>query len=158
MRRNGVGCLNSHRTTFVHWFRRRGKSLRGGIHHRHMLSDRKRARKRGWETRKAPKTAITQHSGSKTHRWLRIHFAYAGYMMVSDVGRMATGSGSADWPDWVTHATSGANPSTWSASASSAFLVTKTGKYAFSTPRSLISLSKKPWMVSQMLQRGAQTA
>ena len=26
VRMNGVGCLNSHRTMFVHWFRRRGRS------------------------------------------------------------------------------------------------------------------------------------
>mmetsp|Transcript_7164 Transcript_7164/g.25558 ORF Transcript_7164/g.25558 Transcript_7164/m.25558 type:complete len:247 (-) Transcript_7164:298-1038(-) len=82
-------------------------------------------------------------------RWLRIHLAYAGYMMVSDVGRMAMGSASSDCPLRVTHATSAAKPSRWSSSASSAALGTNRGKYAFCTPSFLISPSKKLVMCSQ---------
>ena len=57
-----------------------------------------------------------------------------GYMTVSDVGRTAIGFSSSDCPLRVTHATSGANPSTWSFSAVSARSDTNSGKYAFSTP------------------------
>jgi hypothetical protein len=55
-------------------------------------------------------------------------------MTVSDVGRMATGSAISDPPHLVTHATSGAKPSTWSFSRSSAPLGIRRGKYAFCTP------------------------
>mmetsp|Transcript_10588 Transcript_10588/g.23158 ORF Transcript_10588/g.23158 Transcript_10588/m.23158 type:complete len:236 (-) Transcript_10588:917-1624(-) len=61
-------------------------------------------------------------------RWLRIHFAKKGYMMVSEVGRMAIGSASSVVPDLVTHATSGANPSRWSFSVFSARSLTNSGK------------------------------
>ena len=71
VRRKGVGCLNSQRTTLHHWLRSRGRS-----------------------------------------RCERIQHAYAGYMIVSDVGRIAIGCSSSPSPDRVTHATSGAKPST----------------------------------------------
>ena len=41
-------------------------------------------------------------------RWDWTHLAKVGYMTVSEVGRMAIGSASSDWPLFVTHATSGA--------------------------------------------------
>ena len=53
------------------------------------------------------------------HHWLRrrgrsrcdlIHLAYAGYITVSLVGRMAIGSASSDCPDLVTQATCPNNP------------------------------------------------
>jgi len=71
-------------------------------------------------------------------------------MIVSDVGRMAMGSASSELPERVTHATSGAKPSTWSFSISSAARHTNMGKYAFCTPRALISPSKKAWMDSHI--------
>ena len=43
-----------------------------------------------------------------------------GYMMVSEVGRIAMGSCRSEEPDLVTHATSALNPSTCSFSFSSA--------------------------------------
>ena len=49
-------------------------------------------------------------------------------MIVSDVGRMAIGCSSSPSPDLVTHATSGANPSTWSFSASSFACETNLGQ------------------------------
>ena len=52
-------------------------------------------------------------------------------MMVSEVGRIATGSCSSEEPLRVTHATSGAKPSTCSFSFSRAPRDTNMGKYAF---------------------------
>ena len=87
VRRKGVGCLNSQRTTLFHWL-----SL----------------------------------SGRSRCEWIQL--ANAGYMIVSDVGRMAIGSLSSPSPDLVTHATSGAKPSTWSFSAFSFASDTNMGK------------------------------
>ncbi len=57
-----------------------------------------------------------------------IHFLKEGYMIVSEVGRIAIGSFSSDCPDLVTQATSGENPSTWAFSVLSARSVTNIGK------------------------------
>lgn len=51
--------------------------------------------------------------------------------MVSLVGLIAIGSARSDLPDFVTHATYGENPSTWSFSIYNDFLETNIGKYAF---------------------------
>ena len=74
-------------------------------------------------------------------------------MIVSEVGRIATGSCNSEFPLRVTHATSGANPSTCSFSFSKAPRETNMGKYAFYlsrqqriptfTPLSLIFWSRK---------------
>jgi hypothetical protein len=47
---------------------------------------------------------------------------------------MAIGSARSDFPDLVTQATSGENPSTCYFSTSSLLLETNIGKYAFSVP------------------------
>jgi hypothetical protein len=49
-------------------------------------------------------------------RWELIHLAMNSPMTVSDVGRTTSGSSSCLPPACVTTASSGANPSTWSAS------------------------------------------
>ena len=62
------------------------------------------------------------------HHWLYLrgrsrqlctHLAYMVQKIVSLVGRTARRSASGSVPPWVTQATSGAKPSTWSASLSS---------------------------------------
>jgi hypothetical protein len=55
-------------------------------------------------------------SSSGRSRWLVIHFDIERPMIVSDVGRTTNGSSSSLPPAWVTTASSGAKPSTWSAS------------------------------------------
>ena len=87
VRKKGVGCLNSQRTTEHHWLSLSGRS-----------------------------------------RWERIQPAKAGYIIVSLVGRMAMGWSRLPSPDLVTHATSGAKPSTWSFSALSFASETNIGK------------------------------
>ena len=87
VRRKGVGCLNSQRTTEFHWLSSSGRS-----------------------------------------RCERIHPWKAGYMIVSDVGRIAIGCSISPSPDLVTHATSGAKPSTCSFSALSFASDTNIGK------------------------------
>ena len=49
-------------------------------------------------------------------RQLWIHFLYMAQITVSEVGRTTRGSSSFSPPPWVTTASSGANPSTCSAS------------------------------------------
>uniref|UniRef100_A0A0A9F4G5 Uncharacterized protein n=1 Tax=Arundo donax TaxID=35708 RepID=A0A0A9F4G5_ARUDO len=61
-------------------------------------------------------------------RWLLIHLEKYGYMTVSLVGRIAIGASRSDFPDLVTQATSGANPSMWSFSFCRTFSVTNRGK------------------------------
>ncbi len=59
-------------------------------------------------------------------------------MIVSLVGRTASRSSSFFWPPWVTQATSGANPSTCSASLMSSDSGMKSGNCMFSCPVALI--------------------
>lgn len=61
-----------------------------------------------------------------TKRW--IPSVYHIYIIVSDVGLIAIGSFNTDYPDLVTHATSGENPSTWSFSVFNALSLTNIGK------------------------------
>ncbi len=65
-------------------------------------------------------------TGRSRHDW--IHFAYIVPMIASDVGRMASGSSRSSFPPLVTHATCGANPSTWSASLISRLCGISSGK------------------------------
>ena len=51
-------------------------------------------------------------------RYDPIHFEYISPMTVSEVGRTTSGSASSSPPAWVTTASSGEKPSTWSASRS----------------------------------------
>lgn len=74
--------------------------------------------------------------------WLRIHFLYVSYIIVSDVGRMASRSGSLESPASVTHATSGEKPSMCDDSFFKSDSGMNSGKYAFCTPRSLNPASK----------------
>ena len=80
------------------------------------------------------------HSHSLTtilHHWFTLigrsrcdctHLANVGYITVSEVGRMATGSANSDWPLFVTQATSGAKSAICSFSFSRAFFETNIGK------------------------------
>jgi hypothetical protein len=65
-------------------------------------------------------------------------------MTVSEVGRIAIGMSRSLSPALVTHATSGAKPSMCDFSFSSTVAETNIGKYAFSTPIFLISVSNQP--------------
>jgi len=58
-------------------------------------------------------------------------------MIVSDVGRTASGSASSSPPPRVTQASSGANPSTCSASRAKKLCGMNSGKYAFVCPVAL---------------------
>jgi hypothetical protein len=71
-------------------------------------------------------------------------------MAVSEVGRTATGFSRSDFPPFVTHATSAANPSTCSFSRSKLSALMKMGKYALRTLSVLIWLSNQDLMFSQM--------
>ena len=62
------------------------------------------------------------------------HFEYRVENIVSDVGLTHNFSSSSSSPPIVTHATSGANPSTWSFSFASKFSGISTGKFTFFTP------------------------
>ena len=61
-------------------------------------------------------------------RWLEIHFAKKCPMIVSEVGRTTYGSSSCSPPAWVTTASSGAKPSTCSASLVMKLCGTSSGK------------------------------
>ena len=71
-------------------------------------------------------------------------------MIVSDVGRMTSGSSSSLPPAWVTTASSGAKPSTCSFSRSMKLIGISSGKYAFSCPVALNMSSRARCMSSQI--------
>src|SRR3954452_5781906 len=62
-------------------------------------------------------------------------------MIISEVGRTTAGSSSSLPPPWVTTASSGAKPSTWSASRVRYDCGISSGKYAFCVPVALIRAS-----------------
>src|SRR5919107_101753 len=62
-------------------------------------------------------------------------------MIISEVGRTTAGSSSSLPPPWVTTASSGAKPSTWSASRVRYDCGISSGKYAFWVPVSLMRAS-----------------
>ena len=68
-------------------------------------------------------------SGRSRHE--SIHLAKKWPMIVSEVGRMTYDSSSSLPPAWVTTASSGANPSTCSASFSMKLIGMSSGKQAF---------------------------
>src|SRR6266550_3149004 len=80
-------------------------------------------------------------------------------MMVSDVGRTASGSSSSSMraPAFVTQATSGAKPSTCSASFIRNSRGISSGKAQFSCPLSLIMSSKARWIASHIAQPYGRT-
>ncbi len=71
-------------------------------------------------------------TGRSRHEW--IQSAYRVQMIASLVGRIASRSSSSRLPPWVTQNTSGANPSTCSASLASTLSGMSRGKYMFSAP------------------------
>ena len=83
-------------------------------------------------------------------RWLWIHLEKKLLITVSEVGRTTSGSSSSLPPPWVTTASSGAKPSTCSASSFKKDSGMKRGKYAFSAPASLMRRSSSACISSQM--------
>ena len=83
-------------------------------------------------------------------RWESIHLAKKCPMIVSDVGRMQYASSSSLPPACVTTASSGANPSTCSASFSRKLIGISRGKAAFLWPVALKRRSRSRCMASQM--------
>jgi len=77
-------------------------------------------------------------------------FAQCAQNSVSDVGRTHSRSWSSSSPPRVTHATSGAKPSTWSFSFWSRPSGMSIGRYTFSCPVALNMPSMMRWMFSQM--------
>jgi hypothetical protein len=61
-------------------------------------------------------------------RWDWIHLANRWLITVSEVGRTTSGSASSSPPPWVTTASSGENPSTWSFSFSRKLMGMNSGK------------------------------
>ena len=83
-------------------------------------------------------------------RWLCTHLEKKWLITVSLVGRTTSGSSSSLPPPWVTTASSGAKPSTCSASSFRKDSGMKSGKYAFSAPASLMRRSSSACMSSQI--------
>src|SRR5271157_2114969 len=79
-----------------------------------------------------------------------IHLVTTSYIIVSEVGLIASLSSSFEPPASVTHATSGENPLTCSCSFFSSRSGMKRGKYVFWMPAALNSASVARWMFSQM--------
>ncbi len=83
-------------------------------------------------------------------RWLCTHLANIEYIIVSDVGLSASFSESSSFPPWVTHATSGTNPSKCWDSFFRNDSGMNIGKYAFCTPSACIFLFISSWYFSQI--------
>ena len=96
---------------------------------------------------------ITEHhwlyfKGKSLQDWT--HLENMVQKMVSLVGRTAMRSCRGSVPPWVTQATSGAKPSTWSASLSSRDSGINMGMDTFSWPVSWNIASSCSWISSQM--------